>query len=530
MTRLSEVFRSNERLSSLFCAFFVAVMMACLGASALALGQRLLPGWNGGFLPWFCFIVSLEAIFSQRRLSHATDLDTPVAVYRLVELVVVMVGLKAAIYLWQGWGQLRADLPLWQEDFFGSFLDMQYLLSLLVVALVWILSTNFADDLAGMEGDEMILQAESLEAITSNRGTVQQRLANRVFAVGVGMVFIVSLVRLDMSAMLGGLPPARSGVLHVVVYFVSGLALLSLAQLSIRRAAWAWQRLPVSQGMVRRWVLHSLLFLGLLLLLAFLLPSSYTIGLLPVLSYVFGFILMLAYTLALLIILPVFYFFAWVMSLFGGRPGAPPALPDVQRFIPQAPLAEPGSALPWLTVLRAVVFWALVIGVVAYAFYIYFHQNRDLVQTLRRLPGMAWLVKAWHWLAERVRAGASSVPQAVQAGLRRLGGLRRSRLPGPGFQFVNLRRLTPRQRILFYYLALVRRGGESGLSRQPWQTPYEYAHRLEPELPEEQGALQAMTEAFVEARYSQHPVETVQVSAVQRAWERLRMALRGRKK
>ena len=39
-----------------------------------------------------------------------------------------------------------------------------------------------------------------------------------------------------------------------------------------------------------------------------------------------------------------------------------------------------------------------------------------------------------------------------------------------------------------------------------------------------------MTEAFVEARYSQHPVETIQVSAVQRAWERLRMALRGRKK
>ncbi len=533
MNSLIESFRSNERLSNLIAELFVAAMMACLGVTALSLGQRLQPGWQGGFLPWVCFIVSLEAIFSQRRLRRTADLDTPVIVYRLVELVVVMVGLKAAIYAWQGFERLQADLPLWWGDFFGTFLDAQYLLSLLVVLLVWMVSTNYADDLVSLEGDELILQAESLDQASSNRGTTQQRLANRIFGVGVGMVFCMALVRMDLTALYGGTPPAKGGMLHVLVYFLLGLALLSLAQLSVRRAAWAWQHLPVSDGMARRWVLYSLLFLGVILLLAFILPTRYTIGLLPTLSYVFSVVFMAVYTLIMLILLPVFYLFSWIMSLFGGTAVNTPDITAVQQFFPQNPAPVTAAPAPWLEVLRSIVFWVLVVGVVVYAFYTYFRQNRELTRKLRRLPGMAWLVKAWRWLTERVRTGVGLVPQAVQAGLRRLDGLRRKRPLPEGRQFLSLRRLTPRQRVLFYYLALVRRGSERGLPRKPWQTPYEYSQQIEAQLADGGGevddALKAMTDAFVDARYSQHPVEDVHASAVQRYWEKIRSALRALK-
>jgi len=531
MSNLIESFRSNERLASAIGVFFVAAMMACLGMTALALGQRLQPGWQGGFLPWVCFLVALEAVFSQRRLRRTAELDTPVIVYRLVELVVVMVGLKVAIYAWQGFAHLKADLPLWWEDFFGTFLDSQYLLSLLVVLLVWMISTNYADDLANLEGDELILQAESLDQASSNRGSTQQRLANRVFGVGVGMVFFMALVRMDFIALHEGAPPVKGSMLHVLVYFLLGLALLSLAQLSVRRAAWAWQHLPVSEGMARRWVLYSLLFLGIILFLAFILPTHYTIGLLPILSYVFSVVFLAVYTVIMLILLPVFYLFSWIMSLLGGSAVTTPDITAVQQFMPPT-VPTTASPAPWVEVLRSIVFWALVIGAVGYAFFTYYRQNRDLTQRLRRLPGMAWLVKAWRWLTERVRAGAGLVPQAVQAGLRRLDGLRRKRPLAEGHQFLSLRHLNPRQRVLFYYLALVRRGGERGLPRQPWQTPYEYTRQIEAQLADEDSAgevdeaLRAMTEAFVDARYSQHPVEAVRASAVQRYWEKIRAALR----
>jgi hypothetical protein len=47
-----------------------------------------------------------------------------------------------------------------------------------------------------------------------------------------------------------------------------------------------------------------------------------------------------------------------------------------------------------------------------------------------------------------------------------------------------LRKLSPRQQVQFYYLAMLRRGSEHGHARQPTQTPYEYARALENQIPE----------------------------------------------
>ena len=94
------------------------------------------------------------------------------------------------------------------------------------------------------------------------------------------------------------------------------------------------------------------------------------------------------------------------------------------------------------------------------------------------------------------------------------------------WSYLNLRRLPPRQKIRFYYLALVRRGGETGLSRAEWQTPREYAGTLETKLEAEDENVEEMTAAFMDARYSRHEVTGERAGLVQRTWERIRQALR----
>jgi hypothetical protein len=79
--------------------------------------------------------------------------------------------------------------------------------------------------------------------------------------------------------------------------------------------------------------------------------------------------------------------------------------------------------------------------------------------------------------------------------------------------------------VLFYYLALIRRGGETGLPRKPSQTPYEYGRFLDKSLPEVGESVDSLTESFMEARYSNHIVEDDQVPLVQSYWERIRRAL-----
>ena len=117
----------------------------------------------------------------------------------------------------------------------------------------------------------------------------------------------------------------------------------------------------------------------------------------------------------------------------------------------------------------------------------------------------------------------------MRAGLQRLrqviGG--RSGVDA-GFDYVNPRRMNPRQQVMFFYLALVRRSQDAGLPREPSQTPYEYARRLDRNLPEVTESVDAMTEAFMEARYSRHEIPPSQVSRVRQWWEQVRKLLKDR--
>jgi hypothetical protein len=530
MPNLFESYRINERIATLISRIFVAIMMSCTAVTAVNLAQRLAPEWEGGYLPWLCFVISLVAIYSQQRLRRTADLDASPGVYRLGEIIVILVVIKLIIYIWTGFEHLRTDISLWQEDFLYNFFNAEYLYSIFVVFLVWVLSSMYGEDLVNLEGDVDILQTDSLDGMVSNRGAVQQRMAGRIFTVGVIMVFVMSLIRMDIGILWRTESASRQGVVHVLAYFVIGLALLSLTQLSTRRVIWAWERIPVSQGLVRRWAGYSLAFLLLIMAIAFILPTGYTLGFLPTMQYLLGGLLAVAYALVMLVITPIFYLLSWMVRLFGLKPTTDNTPLNMERLFTQMPQLAGKSPPPWWDILKSVLLWGILIGVVGYAVYIYIHQNRDLAAKLRRLPGMAWLVKAWRWLVVRTRMSVASVPKVVQAGLDRLRASTRRVKTTDHWRFVNLRKLDAQQRILFYYLALIRRADELGLPRKPWQTPNEYTHSLKPNLPEAENDLETMTGEFNEARYTQHSIGNEQVGSMKQAWEHVRGILMSRKK
>jgi hypothetical protein len=94
------------------------------------------------------------------------------------------------------------------------------------------------------------------------------------------------------------------------------------------------------------------------------------------------------------------------------------------------------------------------------------------------------------------------------------------------WRFFRLGRLSPRERVLYYYLSIVQRAGQQGYPRQHYQTPGEYQATLEPELPRAHEEMSALTQAFVEARYSKREVVPDQERAVRTQWERVKAALR----
>jgi hypothetical protein len=112
--------------------------------------------------------------------------------------------------------------------------------------------------------------------------------------------------------------------------------------------------------------------------------------------------------------------------------------------------------------------------------------------------------------------------EALQTGLRRL----RPASPVQPWRYLNLRQLSPRERVQFFYRAMVRRGGQSGLPRKPAQTPFEYENTLRPAVSEHEDDLAGLTRAFVEAQYSPHPITPQNAVEAQGHWKRIRQALR----
>jgi hypothetical protein len=104
-----------------------------------------------------------------------------------------------------------------------------------------------------------------------------------------------------------------------------------------------------------------------------------------------------------------------------------------------------------------------------------------------------------------------------------------------------MNRLNYRQKLFFYYLRMIQRGQEAGFPRKGHQSPTEYANLLVERLkiaeqfdalPDDVTAEQmeteidSLTQAFNEARYTQHSISSVQVENAGKNWRKIRRFLK----
>lgn len=530
MLKLIEVYRSNEKLSIFTSYLLVIAMMVCIGITARLVLDRILPDRNLSFLPYYCILVSLAGIFSQRRLHRSSEMDISPWVYRAVEWIVILVFLKLFIYAWNGFGQLLADLPRWQADFFQAFFEADFLISFVLLFTVWILSISYVEDLIDLEGDVQIIQASDLDLVVSNRSEIQSRLSSRVISTGVVLVLITTFLRLDYSTVFQGLHLGKQSLFHIYVYFLLGLVLLSVTQLATRRAVWAWEHIPISHSISKNWIIYSLSFLILLSLVAYILPTSYTLGLFPTLQYFFTLLFSLAYSLVLLIVIPVILFISWIMSLFGESRDVQTPLTFPEQIIPPLPDRFAAEPSPLIAVIKSILFWGILFTVLIYAFIIYFRQNKGLWQQIQRLPAFHWIINIWQALISWAKTSLQFIPEAIKASVKRRQVSRGMQSQKGIGDYISLRSLNHRQRIMFYYFALLRRTRDLGAPRKLWQTPHKYVRDITQIFPDAETEIDGITNAFCEARYTQHIMDDQTARRAQKFWSRLRSSVNSKRR
>jgi hypothetical protein len=515
-------FRDTQKRALLFARFIVVLMMACLALAFVQLGERIFQTWSGNYLILAAILISVEAM-ATRTQSESMEFRESL-LFHLSEWVALAILLKLMIYLAHGPAQMITDLRLWQENFLPSFFTLEYILALMILLAIWFLSRSFSAELSDLYRTDGVTDEEDLGKLQNIIHEIRERLASRIFVIG-AMVTILSVMARLATPFLPALLDSKSlgyaaPVIVVSIYFFLAFILLSQSQFALLHTRWFWQNLPVSPEITQNWIKYGVIFFLVLAVVAFILPTQYSIGLFETLGYAIEFLTRFFSFLMVLITLP-FTFLLSLFSVVNGNPQPPPLPAAPTPFQP----AAPGQPAPWLEFLRSLAFWIIFIGVIVLAIRFYLKENSALWESITKVPLFHWVAGIWSRFLQWIKGANHQVAEIIRREIHRVHSARQP-LPGQTLlQRFGSGRMTPRKRVIYFYLSLLDLAGQQGLARRPSQTPSQYEQRLADALPENQENIKGLTDAFIEARYSQHPVEESQSRQAGNLFDQIRAAL-----
>jgi hypothetical protein len=337
----------------------------------------------------------------------------------------------------------------------------------------------------------------------------------------------------------------RGVIPSVLLYYVLGLVLASQTSLDRLRAEWLRAGAEVQPGLARRWLGYGMTLMAVAVVLALILPTSFIdpdAGL-SAGGGVIGFI-----TAPLRLVLGTFFgALSWLLAhlaafLFAPIAGLVPRGPTSDAPAAPPPAMPPDASTsdaypsPVSQVLWGFLFYVVPAALAAYAIWNTWQKRRGLWRGVREfwreLVAMVWgavldvAAVLWRFFGAVSPGLLARAPEHIRQrwkARRAAAGIER-----PGW--LRLRGLSPRDLIQYFYVSLVQRAAAVGWGRTPGQTPYEFGRELASRLPERAGEVDALTEAFVNAKYSRREVAAEEARRARRPWERLRGDLQVRRR
>jgi len=519
----------------------IAVLLTCLAIALSALLTRIVPEWPSRFFVVLVFLASLESIQAYRILAHRDVGQRDRLRFRAVEWVTLLLVIRFGVYLHLGWDRLIEDAALWTASAL-TILDYGFGMIAMLVLVFWYTALTLARAIWELE----VTPLEHIPPVTDPgyylRATMprhgQTDRAARVFLImavyllgGMLLLMFTGMAQFDMSV-LQPLPNAKLGALgaNALVYFAVGMLLLSQARYTVLRAQWDLQGIAVQGRIGQRWMALAILFLVLIALAAVLLPSNYTVPIFEAVSVAARWLAWFVTQITLLIVFAVAVALRWLMDLLTGQTGPQPSLPTPQPT-PLAPEGATGrgTTLAW-QIFRSLLFWWALLGIAGYSLLHFVGDRLHLLAWLRRTRLWAWLAR----LGGRIRAALRGVWLQAERAMRQWRVRAQQRQAQNAAlrarRRISLKRLPPRDRARYYYLAALRQTERAGLARPTQLTPNEYQQLLVHSLPEAMQEAEGLTGIFHEARYSAHPIGNEMASRARRLRRRLAQWLEERRR
>ncbi|MBX3052793.1 MAG: DUF4129 domain-containing protein [Caldilineaceae bacterium] len=511
-------------IGSLLRPFLITILVGCIAIAAIGFLRHLSPALIGYYVQ-VTLVIALAATFIG---SYTTTLLVDPAqrhrrtlAFRAAEVGLILFVLRLAIWL------LVEGLPTLQSTLYNplsTLLSAPFVISAALVYGTWILSVLVTDDFLqmGLQPDELIVREGRGESrwspevhVRSDRQGLLARFTQRWIGGGVVMLLFTAGSQIGAGAN-GFFAIARQAIDPLVigatiVYFLIGLILIAVGRLAVLRAQWQLERIPAESAITRNWPIYTGGLLLIVGLIASILPLGGTFRLAQILSWIIQALYVVVFTILGLIMAFISQFLPEAQ-----RVEAPEAIPPMAP-----PQMEPGPQAagvpPWI---GGTIFWIILALLLGYAAYLYL-QDRGV--------NFAWLTQFWNRLLQAWRGlwgefdswrtGVAVLPEEKE---EKAQGRR-----GPKWwRRMQVGRMSPTQRIRYFYLATLDQAQEQGVGRKPGETPLRFAPRLEEKIGESDGRpFSELTEEFVEIHYAGQTVDDESATYAQRLWQHIQRAL-----
>ncbi len=520
----------------------ISLLILALFSGLTTLFANIVPDGPWRFLPWLILLVSAESILTTRWLA-TTDRPVNRLAYRTAELTVIFLFLRLFTWLF------ITGLPV-ADEIEGLLiepsliLDPVFLTFSFLLFFVWQQTSFLMGIFIKLQLDDDELYYYSKEGAERNKLSRPQLKNRRALLEDfytqwiIGGLILGTLATLSTFNLSGltndgfqlrtisrlGLQPAMLAAL--LVYFIGGLWLAGQGQLATLRSRWLLQDIEPDPAMSRTWHRSSLILIGIIATIAAFLPIGSTFAISRILQLI---------SLAIIVVVNlIFALLASILFFIGSiffRPSeeavAEPL--DFTEIVPeQFILPPPPEQAP--SPLIGGIFWVIVI-VAVIAAVIFFLRGRGVPITSSAITKLfstswqrfrTWLISIWQGVGKQVQQIEQTIRERLQiADKTAAGQLSWGRPP--------FRSLSPRQKIRYYYLSILRRAEDRGIERGTSETPSEFVADLVEEWPEADDEVEAITDAFLKARYSPQPITGDDIGPVKETWNRIKTAIRKRR-
>jgi hypothetical protein len=530
-----------SRLGTVTNHVLALILAITLVAGPVAVLYHIIPSPLLPVIPLVSGFIAIEAMLTSRWLNHPDRWQINRLAYRIAEWVVILAVLRLLVWALDG------GLPTLEQLYNYlvnplDLLDTRYVAFVFFSFVAWDRAETFTTILSRLSLSDSEVDFYSLPAYRQSVHALDRPMdpqRTRQFQKIISNWIFGSLVLVVCAAITTfevpdpdasgtftlrnltrlGLQPEM--LLTLLVYFLAGLWLIARTRLLTLRTRWIMGNIQVHPRISRVWNGASLLVLLAVATLATLFPIGSTTAGARIIGAVITFFILVVNLLIALVSLVIYL----LLSLLGQDPAPPPEDFVPEQIVPPEPqtITPPNESA---AVIFGALFWVVVIGVVIAAF-IFFLRGRGVQLDATLLRNwwhrfIAWLRELWRGAADRV--------ETLNLGFRRTKTGEDSpagrRSP---FRFIRLNALSAQAQIRYFYLSTIRRAGERGVSREESETPSEFARDLKEGWPEVEGEIEALTDAFLRARYSADRIEKEDVSPVKQTWRRVRSSLRRRR-